>query len=290
MALTLGGTAMRTEHVAECPDLGPACASSTPPAAYNHVQKLVALDAAVDAQLGMLPWLSLAATVPFRMVVTRIRYTDQASREYTPDPPDTHHRNETVGGLADPTLSALMGRAIGRFGFAVRVGAMLPLGNQLHDDPYRAGREGRSHEHIQFGTGAFRPVVGSALGVDLGAVGLDGWFLATLVLGPNSFGYQPGQRIAGGLRATSAFGLRSFRFGLGGELAHESAETWQGSVGDDGNRGRTDVLGVATARWSPTASLSLFTAVRVPLLTEVVGAQLSYPVYVQLGIATAFMR
>jgi hypothetical protein len=290
LALTTGGTVLRTQHVAECPDLGPRCATNDPPASYNHVQKLVALDATVDAQLGVLPWLSIAATVPFRMVVTRIHYTDASGRDYTPDPPDTHHRNETLGGLADPTISALMGRAFGRFGFAIRVGGMLPLGKTLSEDPYLAGRQGREHEHIQFGTGIFRPVLGSAMGVDLGAIGFDGWFLATGAFSTNGAGYRPGQRVAGGVRITSALGLRSFRFGLGGELAHESAETWQDTVGDDGNRGRTDVLAVATARWSPSRALSLFGALRVPLVTDVVGAQLSYPLYVQLGIATAFAR
>ena len=290
LALTTGGTVMRTEHLAECPDLGPACATNAPPSPYNHVQRIVALDTTIDAQLGILSWLSLAATVPYRVVVTRIRYTDPAGREYVPDPPDTHHRNETITGIADPTLAVLMGRAFGRFGFSIRVGAMLPLGKTLDEDPYQAGREGRAHEHIQLGTGVLRPIVGSAMGVDLGAIGVDGWFLGTGAFGTNGIGYRPGQRVAGGARVTSALGLRTFRFGLGAELSHESAETWQGIVGDDGNRGRTDVLAVATARWSPIAALSLFGAVRLPLVTHVVGAQLSYPAYVQLGIATAFSR
>ena len=290
LALTTGGTVMHTEHLEECPDLGAACASKTPPAAYNHVQRIVAIDTAIDAQLGVFSWLSLAATVPYRVVITRIRYTDQQGRDYVPDPPDTHHRDETISGLADPTFSALIGRAFGRFGFALRVGAMLPLGKTLDEDPFVAGREGRAHEHIQLGTDIFRPVLGSAMGVDLGAVGVDGWFLATGSFGTNDIGYRPGQRVAGGARVTSTLGLRAFRFGLGGELAHETAETWQGLVGEEGNRGRTDVTAVATARWSPSPALSLFGAVRVPLVTHVVGAQLSYPAYVQLGIATAFSR
>jgi len=41
-------------------------------------------------------------------------------------------------------------------------------------------------------------------------------------------------------RASSALGSKG-RFGLGSELSRETADTWHGSSGDDGNLGRTDV-------------------------------------------------
>jgi len=87
---------------------------------------------------------------------------------------------------------------------------------------------------------------------------------------------------------SSALGTKTARFGVGGELSHETTETWSGLQPGDGNLGRTDVLATLTARWSPFARWGFFGAVKVPLYVNAVGAQLSYPFLVQLGVATGF--
>jgi hypothetical protein len=280
-------TTMKSSHVEECPDIGPACQTQVPPSYEHHLQSY-AYGLTLDAQYGVLPWLTVAATVPYRFVTTQVEYTDLAGRPYVPVPPDTHHRNETVTGLGDPTIALVAGRAIGRFGFSVRAGAMLPLGHTLDVDPFEAGREGLVHEHIQFGVGTVRPIVGSALGYDWGIVGYDAYLLGTMAIATNAIGYRPGQRLGGGFRVSSAFGLPRVRFGLGGELLHESTETWQGLQKEEGNLGRTDVLGVLSARWTPWSRIGVFGAFKVPFYVNAVGAQLSYPFVVQLGIASGF--
>lgn len=290
VALTLGGSVFHTSHVAACPDLGPECARpvGAPVEPYQHKQVIVAADAVLDVQAGITSWLAITATVPVRTNTSRVRYYALDGRELQPDPPDTHHRNRTLAGFGDPTLLAVVGTTVGRWGVGFRVGSMLPLGSTLDDDPYRAGREGRTHEHVQFGSGTFRPVVGSSLGVDLGAVGVDAWFLTTVAAYANAAGYRPGHRIGGGTRVSSALGTKTWRVGTGLEIMRETREDWNGAQNSDGNLGRTDVLAVLTTTWSPSPGWGAFAAIRVPLYVNVVGAQLQYPAVAQLGIATSF--
>jgi hypothetical protein len=288
LALTADFLPLKTSHVEECPDIGPACASPTPPKPYNHVVKNYAYGLTLDAQYGIARWAALSLSAPYRFTTTRVRYTDLAGNAFDPVPPDTHHRNETLMGFGDPTLALVIGRGFDRLGFAVRLGAMLPFGRTLDENPFIAGREGRVHEHIQYGTGTVRPIVGSVLGYDFGAVGLDGYFQGTLSVATNSIGYRTGQRIVGGLRVSSALGLTAARLGLGLEASHETSETWDGTVQEEGNLGRTDVLAVLTARWSPFRRWGFFGAFKAPLHVNAVGSQLSYPFVVQIGGATGF--
>lgn len=288
LALTADFLPTTSSHIEDCPDLGPRCAGAMKPTPYRHNVASYGYGATLDVQYGVLSWLSVSVTAPYRALTARVHYTDLADAPYTPDPPDIHHRNETISGLADPTVAVALGDAMGPLGFSVRLGALLPLGRTLDVDPFAAGRAGVAHEHVQFGTGTVRPIAGSALGYDFGAVGVDGFFQGTLAIASNAIGYRPGQRIAGGVRLSSALGTSSARFGLGAEAAHETTETWHGSVQEEGNLGRTDVLAVVGARWSPFARWGFFGALKTPVYAHAVGAQLSYPLVVQLGVATGW--
>jgi hypothetical protein len=287
VALTSDFTFTKSSHVEECPDIGPACETQVPPPQpYNHNLQNYAYGLTLDARYGLLPWLTLAATAPYRFVTTQVHYTDLEGNPYVPVPPDTHHRNETVAGLGDPTLALVAGDAAGRLGYSLRVGAMLPFGRTLDVDPFEAGRLGIVHEHIQFGAGSVRPTVGGALGYDFGGVGVDGFFQGAIAIATNSIGYRPGQHLDAGFRVSSAVGLPRVRIGVGCELSHDSTETWQGLQQEEGNLGRTDVLAVLGARWAPWSRWGLFGAFKVPLYVNAVGAQLSYPFILQVGVAT----
>jgi hypothetical protein len=233
----------------------------------------------------LIPSLAVAVSLPVRAVTTRVRYVDLAGAPYTPDPPDVHHRDRTLVGLGDPALAIVFGRAFHRISFAVRAGALLPFGRTLDEDPFVAGREGRPHEHVQFGTGTVRPLVASAFGVDLGKIGFDAWTAGVLSIATNSIGYRSGQRFVAGGRATFAAG--PVTLGGGAEVSHESTETWAGLGPEEGNLGRTDVVALVTARTKVAEKTGLFCALRVPLYVNAVGAQLSYSLFVQLGVATS---
>lgn len=286
-AITFGATRFHTSYATQCPDLGPDCAGVTPPTPYRTDAAVVDMSAQLNAMLGVLDWLSLSMTIPWRSSVVGVSYTDLQGRPYARPVPDIHNRDETVSGLGDPTIAAVVGMRTPRFGFSIQGGALLPLGRTLGEDPFEAGREGRVHEHIQFGVGTVRPLLGSSLAYDLtDAVGIDGWFLAVAGVSENAIGYRPGDYLDVGARATSSFGTRSWRFGLGGELAHQTTETWHGRQETSGNLGRSDVLALSTVQWFPATGWALFGALRVPLYTHAVGMELSYPLTLQLGLAT----
>lgn len=286
LSLTLDGSVTKSSHVEECPDIGPACDRSPQPPSYVHDLVNWTYGATVDAQYGIARYFGLAVSVPLRAVTTRVKYETLDGAPYDPVPPDVHHRDRTLVGLADPSLSVLFGRRFEKVSFAIRAGALLPLGKTLDEDPFIAGRDGRPHEHVQFGVGTVRPTFGSSLGIDLGTIGFDAWNVGVLSLATNSIGYKPGQRFAAGARVT--FALSRFTFGVGSEVSHESTETWAGLQPAEGNLGRTDVVALATARTQIGEKSGLFASVRVPLYVNAVGAQLSYPAFVQLGVATSF--
>lgn len=71
-----------------------------------------------------------------------------------------HHRDETYRGFSDMDL--LLGyHRHGTFlkddMLFVKVGTTLPLG-KIEDDPWKLGKMGMEHLHIQFGTGTFNPI------------------------------------------------------------------------------------------------------------------------------------
>ncbi len=73
---------------------------------------------------------------------------------------DIHHRGETYTGFAD--LSFLMSHRKSNIlsdndSLVVALGTSIPTG-QTESDPFKAGKSGRKHLHIQFGTGTFDPL------------------------------------------------------------------------------------------------------------------------------------
>ncbi len=48
-----------TSHVAECPDLGPACQSASPPVPYNHHIDLVMSETTLNSSYGLTPQVAL---------------------------------------------------------------------------------------------------------------------------------------------------------------------------------------------------------------------------------------
>jgi hypothetical protein len=84
----------------------------------------------------------------------RVHYTTLTGAPFTPPYGDIHHRTETLRGMADGDVMLLWQMSPGwRFG----IGTTLPFGETV-PDPVQLGREGRKHEHLQFGSGVFAPI------------------------------------------------------------------------------------------------------------------------------------
>jgi hypothetical protein len=164
------------------------------------------------------------------------------------------------------------------------VGLTLPVG-RTEPDPFALGDLGLPHQHIQFGTGTWDPIVGAAAGRRFGEVAFTVSALARFILAENSHRYQAGHRYYA--EATASRRLAGAWSGrLGFIAAREQAERWDGRVRtDEGNIGRTDLLlaaGVARAI-SGIGAVSL--TVKVPVLTRSEGAQVDYPIILSLGWA-----
>ena len=252
-----------------------------------HDQSIALGELRVSAEVGVAEDLGVALLVPLRMVDTSIRYLDGA-REVEIVGDDIHHRNETLVGIADPWLLGHLHRQRGPLSFDLRAGLSVPLG-RTEEDPFALGDLGLRHQHVQFGTGTFNPVVGVEVGYDLGALALRAHALTLQVLYENGNGYRAGDRYAAGLAVTSPLGTRAWRFEGGLEAIGETAERWGGVVHmDDGNQGRFDLLAAASVGRSLGGGVEGFLGVKVPVVTHIVGGQLEYPLVVELGVSRAF--
>jgi len=270
---TLTGTSIRIEHIeSEDPGL------VTP---YWHVQRLLIGELALSAACGLTSGLGVGLTVPLRQVRDRIRFEDLARNPYVPPEPDTHHRNETLLHVADPQLAALLTGASGAWTVNASLGTSIPIG-RTEPNPFALGRLGLPHQHIQFGTGTWDPMLSVAALRSLGEVGISASVSAKVTLSENTHGYRAGNRYGILLGANRKLG-GIWGTNLGMTLDRESPEKWDGQIEVEGNLGRTDLmLAAGIGRAVPRVG-SFGIKVQVPLKTWATGEQVKYPLIVSLG-------
>ena len=104
---------------------------------------------------GLRDQMQLSLRVPYDIKAMRVHYALFSGEPYVPPYGDIHHRTETLSGISDPTLSLEWSP---RADWMLGGGSMLPLGHTV-PNPVILGREGLRHEHMQFGSGTFRPVL-----------------------------------------------------------------------------------------------------------------------------------
>lgn len=274
-------------HEEDCPDIGPICRQRAEPPQEHHTL-LWFWELRLLAEYGLTPSWALDAVLPFRAVDTRTTYTDLSNRPLTLGYANIHHRNETLAGPSDPQLWAHHAWHSGSWLGSERMGVSLPLG-RVEPNPYVLGAEGLPHEHIQFGTGTFDPLVGLDVARSFSKWSAALFAQAQLPLYSDHYGYKAGSRLLGGISASSHLGLKRPMFRLNATAVHELAERWEGTVpNNDGNQGRSDVF------LGPGVTLPFATDWTVSLDAQahawghVVGAQLSMPVVLAVSIGRLF--
>ncbi len=256
------------------------------PSTVIHDQDIVSSELRLAAELGVTSWLAAGLVVPFRIFDTSIRYLDQNGQQVSIENPFVHHHNETLAGLGDPWLLGRGATRIGQFTLGARIGVTIPLG-RTEPDPFVLGDLGLPHEHSQFGSGTFEPVVGIDASRSIAGVRLDAFGLGVQSLYANGHGYQAGDRYAGGLGAASALGTKRWRFRTTFEAQHETSEIWNGiKHADEGNIGRTDVLAGAEVTFRLNDDWHLGASLRVPVYTHVEGGQLAASPFFGLSVGT----
>jgi thiol-disulfide isomerase/thioredoxin len=257
------------------------------PAVVEHDQSIFNSETRLVGELGVTSWLAIGAVLPFRVFDTHIHYLDPATQQVVQiENPTLHHRNEVLTGIADPWLLGRVATRVHGVTLSARLGTTIPLGSTV-PDPFRLGDEGIPHEHTQFGTGTFAPIIGGEAYRSIGGVTLDGYALTVQSLYANGYGYKAGNRYAFGLGAASDLGTARWRFRATLERLSESAESWSGIVyTSEGNIGRTDVLAGIETTYRIDDDWHASLGIKVPLYTHVVGGKLDTPLFAMLTIGT----
>ena len=245
------------------------------------MQGLLIGEVGVSVARGLVPGVGVGLTIPVRMVRDRIRFEDLSRQSYVPPQPDTHHRNETLMRVADPQLAALFTRQPGAWTLSARLGTSVPLG-RTEPNPFALGRLGLPHQHIQFGTGTWDPIVSASAARMFGAMGVNASASAKFALYENTHGYRAGNRYDILLGTNRKFGS-SWGANAGFKVDREEPEKWSGRIEEEGNLGRTDLrlsLGIGHA-FPPFGSFGLTT--QVPLRTWATGEQVKYPLIVSMN-------
>lgn len=276
---------MHVQHIEECPDIGPICATE-PQTPYQHDQNLFSTDLTLDADVGLRDHFSLEVIAGARQVTDRIRFLDLDGNSYAPPVPDFHHRNETLVGPTDPWLMLHTGWGFEGWTFEAKAGVTIPIGATV-ENPFELGREGLPHQHVQFGTGTWDPVAGASVARSMGSWSLSAWTLNRLTLATNTHGYQSGHKLLAGIQGVTGFGLQRWRFTGGLDIFRETPERWGGVIEEEGNLGRTDLIVDVSAAWSFAKTWSLSVGAKIPVFTDASGEQTTYPAIVNLGIATS---
>lgn len=144
-----------TSHVATCPDVAPIeCAAGVIPPHMHHV-RLALTHSDVTVDRGLTTNTQLSLRLPYDVKEMRVKYTMLDGQPFIPPYGDIHHRNETLRGVSDASLTLAW---TPRTDFLFGAGTTLPIGHTVAD-PVALGKLGLKHEHIQFGSGTFQPIV-----------------------------------------------------------------------------------------------------------------------------------
>jgi hypothetical protein len=293
VALNLSGTTMRVVHSESCPDIGPICAQRDEPPQL-HDQRFYVAELRPVIGVGITDVFGAELHTPLRLVNTSITFRRLDGTAFEPDYENIHHRDETLFGLADPWLLARGSWSVDALTIVGRAGTGLPLGS-TQEDPFARGRAGLPHQHIQFGTGTFYPVLAVDAVYPFGKATLSGYAQTLLFLYENSHGYRAGNRYMGGVAGDVEL-IEKLRIGASADVLNEQPEQWNGVVQQDGNVGRTDVLAGGSLSYRFGKVTALLT-VKVPVYQHFIEGdhahqsdpgQLTYPAIVNLAAHTRF--
>ena len=292
-SFNLTATMMRVVHSEDCPDIGPICNERAEPPQL-HDQNFYLGELRPIIELGLTKTFGVELQIPLRFIRSTIVFRRLTGERFTPDYENIHHRHETLIGFSDPWLSGKVAWTWGKTLLAAQVGVTVPLG-RTEPNPFALGRAGLPHQHLQYGTGTFNPILGLDVVTTLGRFRLGGYGQVMLALYQNSHGYRAGNRYLGGISIGSEI-VQKLRLALGSDVLNEQPERWDGVVQQDGNVGRTDILVGGTLSY-PLGSVLISLSVKVPVwqqfsqpahLHQESPGQLTYPGILNLSIAGTF--
>jgi hypothetical protein len=285
----VSATTLNVVHEAGCAN--PAtCAEVPAQPRFLHDQDISPAELRAVAEIGLTRRVGLELQVPFRITRTTVQYRDLAGQPYRPLDPEVHHRNETLAGIGDPWLLGRWGRSLAGLAVTTRAGVAIPLGS-TEEDPFALGARGQRHQHIQLGSGTFDPLLMLDLSRTVGPIDLSAYGQAQLSLYENSKGFRAGNRYFGGVQG-GAMVAAKVTASLGLDLVTERPERWSGTIQQDGNLGRSELLGGVTLS-RPFGRTIASLIVRFPLNRHIAAGdaakgRLSSPLMLSLVLSRTF--
>ncbi len=277
--------ATRIEHVATCPGVDPLLCATTDIPEHWHDQKITwfRLDALLSAGLGN-GW-AVAAGLPFDVRSISVDYT-QDGEPYVPPYDDIHHREEVLFGPVDGSLWLKRTLMVGSVVLTPSVGSSIPIGH-TEDDPFALTELGKKHQHMQFGTGTFDPLLSVDAVFRAGRFGALASVSSRLPLYEAANGYRAPRVVAGSLGPTFAVTPKLYTWLLA-DAAYEGEELWH----DEAYGGRASVSASAGALYTLTPDVSAQLTARVPVWEAVhhtdEDARVSQPLSVAAGVSWSF--
>jgi hypothetical protein len=198
---------------------------------HEHHVRLALFHAELSTTYGLRQGLALSLRLPYDVKDQHVRYTTLDGQPFIPPYGDIHHRTETLRGKSDGDLLVLWqpatnGASRWRFGF----GTTLPLGHTV-PDPVRLGLEGKTHEHLQFGSGVFSPEAEIAWSRPVHSALASALLQATVPLGTNEHGFRAPKNFRWTIGPSFAVGRGSIALSVAGQ--YQTIGRWHGAV-DEG--------------------------------------------------------
>lgn len=213
--------------MAECPDVAPECATLEIPA-HLHRASVQLTHVETTVSYGIRDHMQASLRLPYDVKAMTIHYETLEGTPYDPPYGDIHHRTETLRGISDPTIGVdWMPHAGLMFG----AGVSLPVG-EIVPNPIVLGREGQTHEHIQFGSGTFRPTLSAQWWRPGDRVTLFARGEARLSLYENREGFRAPNNFLWALGPSIRLGRTTFDPRLQGQ--HQTLGKWDGEP-DEGD-------------------------------------------------------
>lgn len=271
--------------MANCPEVDPLLCATTSIPEHWHDQAITWLrvDALLSAGLGK-GW-AVAAGLPFDVRAITVDYT-RDGEPYTPPYDDIHHRDEVLLGPVDGSLWLKRTWMAGSVVLTPSLGSSLPVGH-TEADPFALTEEGKEHQHMQFGTGTFDPLVSVDGVFRFGRFGALATASSRLPIYEGANGYRAPRTGAVSLGPTFAATPQVYTWLLA-EGAYEGEELWHGEA----YGGRASVSASAGALYSVNHDVSVQLTARVPVWEAVhhtdEDASVSQPLSVAAGVSWAF--
>lgn len=275
----------RIQHVAACPEVDPLLCATTQIPEHWHDQSITwfRLDALLSAGLGN-GW-AVAGGLPFDVRSITVDYTIDGA-PYSPPYDDIHHREEVLFGPVDGSLWLKRTLMVGSVVLTPSVGSSIPVGH-TEDDPFALTELGEKHQHMQFGTGTFDPLVSVDAVFRFGRFGALSTVSSRLPLYEGANGYRAPRVVAGSAGPTLAVTPKLYAWLLA-DAAYEGEELWQG----ESYGGRASVSASAGALYTLSPEVSVQLTARVPVWEAVhhtdEDASVSQPLSVAAGVSWAF--